>query len=89
MKLIPPDLKRCQALKPNKRGPFSFGSGHKMIRCTNKPIFIVTEKEPAEDGLKGSMSLCAHCLAVFSKQMPDKYVELTNIKKEESPKKEK
>ncbi len=80
MKLIPPDLEQCQAEKPNGVTPFGFGGRPELIRCTNKPLFLVTEKEPGDDGLKGSMSLCAHCLAVFSKQMPDKHVEINHIK---------
>ena len=55
-----------------------------MVRCTDKPLFIVTEKEPGDGGLKGSMSLCAHCLAVFSRQMPDGYAEITHIGEEEN-----
>lgn len=80
--LIPPDLERCQAEKPNGRNFMSFGGGHEMIRCTNKPMFIVTEKKPGKDGLKGSMSLCARCLAVFNKQMPNKRIEITCTEKE-------
>lgn len=82
MSLTPPDLKRCQAEKPNGQNPFTFGGGHKMVRCTEKPLFIVTEKKPGKDGEKGSMSLCAHCLAVFNKQMPNKRIEITHIGKE-------
>lgn len=76
---VPPDLDRCQAEKPNGEGPFTLGGGHKMVRCENKPQFIVTEKAPGEDGLIGSMSLCAHCLTVFLKQMPADYGEVTEI----------
>jgi len=79
MELISPDLKRCQAEKPNGQSFMTFGGGHKMIRCTNKPLFIVTEKKPGEDGLKGSMTLCADCLTVFLEQMPDGYAEVALI----------
>ncbi len=77
--LIPPDLKRCQAEKPNGASLFTFGGIPELIRCTEKPLFIATEKEPREDGLKGSMTLCAHCLSVFIKQMPNGYADVDHI----------
>ncbi len=84
MTLTPPDYERCQAEKSNGAGPFSFGK-HRMIRCTNKPLFVVTEKDPGKkDGLKGSMSLCACCLAKFNEQMPHRRIAITCI--EEEPK---
>jgi len=77
--LTPPDTSRCQAEKPNGAGPFTLGGRPGLVRCTNKPQFIVTENEPGEDGLKGSMSLCAHCLTVFLKQMPDGFATVEEL----------
>ena len=76
--LIPPDLTRCQAEKPNGQGPFTLGGGHKMIRCNLAPKVTITEKKPGADGQVGSMSLCEHCLEVFQNQegTPDVFVRL-------------
>jgi hypothetical protein len=68
MKLEPPDRKQCQAEKPNGYTFLTFGGRPGRVRCTNKPRLIVTEKKPGKDGLKGSMSLCPDCFAVFQKQ---------------------
>lgn len=75
--MIPPDKERCQALVPNRTwSPFNLGpadtdsSGRKhggsrrqdrLYRCVETPVCIVEEIEPGEDGLRGSMSLCADC----------------------------
>ncbi len=68
-KLIPPDLKRCQAERKN--GSFmSFGLPD-FIRCKNKPTHIVTEAPRDDKTEQGSMSLCAKCLVICLKQMPD------------------
>jgi hypothetical protein len=82
--LTPPDPKQCQAEKPNGVTFMTMGGRHKMVRCTNEPVFIVTEKKPGEDGQKGSMSLCASCLAVFAKQAPEGYATITHIKEGEN-----
>lgn len=72
-KLIPPDPKRCQAEQkvgcwPDGRHFMNLGPGS-IVRCSNKPICITHEKKASRvDGLKGSMSLCAECLAVFIDQ---------------------
>ena len=72
-KLTPPDLDRCQADKPGA-GPFALGgetgdprNGY-LMRCRNQPIWIATEKEPGDDGQKGSMSLCDACRKVCETQ---------------------
>jgi hypothetical protein len=59
-KLNPPDPKRCQT-EILGGSIFTFGP-RKYERCKNVPVVIATEKKPAEDGLIGSMSLCAECL---------------------------
>lgn len=73
VKLIPPDLKQCQCEK--REGTFMSlgGSPHRLTRCTNKPVLIVTENQPAIDGQIGSMSLCADCYIAFLKQCGPDY----------------
>lgn len=65
VKLIPPDLKRCQAEMSNGWNFMTLGGRKEMVRCTNKPTAIVRELKPDKDGIKGSMSLCTECLAQF------------------------
>jgi len=74
-----PDEAQCQAEKPNGQSFMTFGGGHKMVRCTEKPQFILTENKPGKDGKKGSMSLCSSCLTVFLKQMPPEYASVAEI----------
>lgn len=69
--LTPPDLKQCQAEKPNGNSFMTLGGRPGMERCKNKPKWIATEKKPGPDGLTGSMSLCAGCRKVMEKQMPN------------------
>ena len=64
--LIPPDLERCQAMKPNGANAFTLGGRPEMVQCTKKPSVIIYEVKPAKDGQKGSMSLCADCLKQFN-----------------------
>jgi len=74
-KLIPPDLTKCQAEKPNGNTFMTLGGSPGLERCKNKPTTIVKEINPGKDGNKGSMSLCTHCLLVFMKQMKPKLEE--------------
>ena len=60
-KLIPPDKKQCQCLRPNGNNFMTFGGVPGFVRCENKSTVIITEKKKAKDGQKGSMSLCNHC----------------------------
>ena len=69
-KLIPPDIKQCQAMIPNGNSFMTFGGVPGHIRCTNTPAVIVTETHEGEDGQKGSMSLCKDCLTHALKQLP-------------------
>lgn len=83
-KLVPPDRERCQAEKPNPDwSPFILGPGSRpqdrVVRCESRPVAVVTEAEPGDDGRAGSMSLCAGCLLVFARQMPDKKVEVEQL----------
>ena len=77
--LTPTDKSQCQAEIPNGAGPFTLGGVPRLIRCTNKPTVILTEKESQADGLVGSMSLCTDCFDVFNEQMPDHNVIVTVI----------
>lgn len=71
--LIPVDVDRCQAMKPNGANFMTFGGVSRMVRCDNKPLYIATEKVAGSDGLKGSMSVCQTCMTQFMKQgMGDK-----------------
>ena len=74
--LIPPDVDRCQALKPSGTTAFSMGGVHKLEQCQNKPLLIITETEPVNDNEQGSMSVCLDCYIVFTKQFPSKIVTL-------------
>jgi len=68
IKLIPPDIKRCQCLKPNGNTFLTFGGIPGYDRCSNKPLVIVTERKASLGNVKGSMSLCGSCWAVFVKE---------------------
>ena len=78
--MTPPDSKRCQA---EKTAAYSFmtlgGRVGDMIRCANPPTVIVTERKPGRDGKRGSMSLCAECLAVFTVKMPKNYATVAEV----------
>lgn len=66
--LIPPDLERCQAYKPNGHSFMTLGGKPGLIRCGNRPEVIITESSFGEDGKQGSMTLCGDCLHVFNTQ---------------------
>jgi len=73
--LIPADLTRCQAEKPNGESFMTLGGGHKMVRCENAPTCVVYEMKAGPDGKCGSMSLCRKCRDVFvMTQSLDRYV---------------
>jgi hypothetical protein len=81
-KLIPPDRDQCQCEKPNGVNFLTFGGKPGLVRCKNKPIVILKETKPGQDGLKGSMSLCEGCLEVFKKDRDiDEYDVVTLRKK--------
>lgn len=67
-KLIPPDPQRCQAEKMPPYSFMSLGPPHR-VRCTNEPVALVAETVCDDQGLCGSMTLCAECLEVFKKQV--------------------
>src|ERR1700761_6203738 len=68
-KLIPPDLERCQVEKPNGYSFMTLGGVPALERCKNPPSVIIAENQPGKDGLKGSMSSCDGCLAIFRQKM--------------------
>jgi len=68
-KLVPADPARCQA--QIKEGSFMTLGPRQWGRCKAKPAVIVAEVKPGADGQRGSMSLCASCLAVFQRSWPD------------------
>jgi hypothetical protein len=82
-KLTPPDLKQCQAEKPNGYTAWSLGGVPGLVRCTEKPSVVATAVEPYEDGQHGSMSLCADCLEVFQEKMGPGYATFKIINAEE------
>lgn len=77
--LIPPDLARCQAEKPNGYSFMTLGGRPGRERCKNVPKIIVRETERGPDGKKGSMSLCGACFEVFQKQCPEAHVSFELI----------
>lgn len=78
--LIPADPKRCQAEVPNGHSFMTLGGRPGgRVRCDNIPSVIVVEQVPGADGKCGSMSLCASCLAVFRRQMPNAKVEVKEL----------
>ncbi len=85
VKLIPPDLNRCQAER--KTGCWPDAQRFMVIgpagweRCGNAPEVISTEIKPGKDGQRGSMSLCAACQIEMIKQMGAGFATFTPIKK--------
>ena len=83
-KLTPPDSERCQAQVPG-HGPFVLGgrtgdpNNGWRVRCENKPVVIAIENAPAEDGLVGSMSLCAECKEKMVEQLGKDFAHFTPI----------
>jgi len=48
----------------------TFGDTPRLVRCSNTPIVIATEREVThEDQRKGSMSLCPECMNKFIGQL--------------------
>ena len=68
--LIPPDFKQCQAEKPNGNTFMTLGGVPGYKRCTQRPVFLATEKEPGDDGVIGNMTLCAECYVQLERQIP-------------------
>ncbi len=68
--LIPADPKQCQAEKPNGNTFMTLGGRPGLVRCDNKPTWIMTEDKPGRDGLQGSMSICLDCRTAY-----DEYVK--------------
>jgi hypothetical protein len=77
--LIPPDLERCQAEKPNGHSFMTLGGVPGLERCKNKPTMVITEKVAIDSRGKGSMSLCDGCHAQFVRQMPKGTVDVQDV----------
>jgi hypothetical protein len=77
--LTPPDLKRCQAEKPNGNTFMTLGGRPGRVRCDQLPIYIATENKAGADGQRGSMALCNDCSAVLIEQLGKDYATLTPI----------
>lgn len=83
--LVKPDLDRCQAEKPGN-GPFILGgeigdprNGYR-VRCRSKPTVIARERQPGEDGRRGSMSLCNDCKRAFIDQLGSDHADFKDIR---------
>jgi hypothetical protein len=77
--LTPPDLRRCQAGKPNGASFMTCGGRPGLVRCSDEPVVIATENKPGSDGQVGSMSLCQHCVEVFVRQLGADYATIAPI----------
>jgi len=78
-KLTPPNLKQCQAEKPNGNNFMTLGGPVGMEQCTNLPTVIATESKADESGVIGSMALCSDCAAVLKKQLGEDYATFKDI----------
>jgi len=76
MAIEPVDVDRCQG--ESRPGAFALGP-NTFRRCGRLPTAIVLEREDGEDGHKGSMSLCEHCLPIMQ-DMTNVPVDVIHIK---------
>lgn len=83
--LEPPDLEQCQAAIRNGANAFTVGGTSAYIRCTNKPVVVVTQNKPGDDGLCGSMAICDRCYAAMIAQEGDDFATATYIEKQSGP----
>lgn len=67
--LDPIDVRRCQAIKPNGNSFMTIGGVVGRERCKNTATCIIIQISPAEDGLRGGMSVCNECLEVAKFQL--------------------
>lgn len=81
--LIPPDPKQCQRMVQTGCWPdaehFMVLGPPQLHRCPGKPVAIVYETLPRDDGLKGSMSLCGPCLAECLEAFPPGAIRVERI----------
>lgn len=60
--LTPPDYNQCQCEITTTLGFMQMGGPRKTTeRCKNKPTMLMEEREPGEDGQRGSMTVCDDC----------------------------
>lgn len=79
-KLIPVDLERCQAEITLAHGPFVLGPRPKPHRCPNPAAYVIEElKASAEDGQKGSQSVCVDCVPALNKAINEGVVQKVNV----------
>lgn len=78
-KLMPPDLKRCQAEIVAAHGPFRFGPKPIPQRCPNVATVVGKENKVGADGRRCAMSLCTECFAVFVQRNPPDYATWKEI----------
>lgn len=76
-----PDLKQCQAEKPNGATFMTFGGVPKLVRCTAKPTVIITEAKAGSDGKVGSMSVCESCLEAAKTQLGEAAFTVSPIRR--------
>jgi hypothetical protein len=77
--LTPLDYEQCQAEKPTGHSFMTLGNGPKMIRCTEKPTHVATERDVGEDGQRGAMTLCDACMNRMIDQLGCGYAEIRKI----------
>lgn len=87
MSITPASRHHCQVDVPTG-GPFQLGgspgdpkNGYRRP-CGNKPAYIVKEKEPGPDGLRGEMSICSSCWLVFLEEFNLELFEVIDIERE-------
>jgi hypothetical protein len=66
--IAPISTTQCQVEITPSHGPFILGPKPRPYRCKNKPMSILSEKEPGDDGQRGRMSVCRACLDVAKEQ---------------------
>ena len=75
--LTPPDYTQCQAER--REGSFMTLGPRRLVRCTNPPVWLATERAPGRDGRIGSMTLCEACKDVLLEKLGAGYAELTAL----------
>lgn len=82
-KLTPVDEAQCQCERPNGANFMTLGMAPGLVRCRNTPIVLATEAEAThEDGERGSMALCGHCMNRLIDQMGYEAVTFRAIERE-------
>ncbi|MDA4132063.1 MAG: hypothetical protein OK454_02920 [Thaumarchaeota archaeon] len=78
--LTPPDYAQCQCEITMTLGFMQLGGPPKTTeRCKSKPTMLMEEREPGEDGQRGSMTVCDGCLKEAQSKMPEDMVIYTRL----------